>query len=136
EVWLMYVEQPRAKYKFQTVASSTGLWNREHIYPQSRGGFTDGTSSTPDGIAIWQQTNSNDILAGHSDGHHIRAEDGPENSSRNNRDFGADYSGPAGSQGSWNGDVARSLFYMAVRYNGLNLVNGNPPDSTIGELGD
>ncbi len=136
EVWLMYVEQPRAKYKFQTVASSTGLWNREHIYPQSRGGFTDGTSSTPDGFSIWQQTDSNDILAAHSDGHHIRAEDGPENSSRNNRDFGSDYNGPAGNQGSWNGDVARSLFYMAIRYNGLNLVNGNPPDDTPGELGD
>src|SRR5690606_22425181 len=114
QVWLMYVEQPRAKYKYQTVSSSTGLWNREHIYPQSRGGFADGTSSTADGIGVWLPTDANDILAAHADAHHIRAEDGPENSSRNNRDFGSDYVGPAGNQGSWNGDVARSLFYMAV----------------------
>lgn len=136
EVWLMYVEQGRAKYKFQTTASNVGSWNREHIFPQSRGGFADGTSSTPDGINVWLPTNANDILAGHGDAHHIRAEDGPENTARSNRDYGSDYNGPAGNQGSWRGDVARSAFYMAVRYNALSLVNGNPPDTTIGQLGD
>ncbi|RZJ70705.1 endonuclease [Flavobacterium sp.] len=130
QVWLMYVEQPRGKYKFQSTASNTGSWNREHIFPQSRGGFSDGTSSQADGINVWLPTGPGDILAGHADGHHIRAEDGPENSSRNNRDYGSDYNGPAGNQGSWKGDVARALFYMAVRYNGLNLVVGNPDDTT------
>lgn len=136
EVWLMYVESPRAKYKFQSTSSSVGSWNREHIFPQSRGGFANATSSTADGIDIFLPTNANDIAAGHSDAHHIRAEDGPENSSRSNRDYGTDYNGPAGNQGSWKGDVARSLFYMAVRYNGLSLVNGNPPDSTLGQMAD
>ena len=136
EVFLMYVEQGRAKYKFQTSASNVGTWNREHIFPQSRGGFADGTSSDADGINIFLPTSADDLLAGHADAHHIRAEDGPENSSRSNRDYGTDYNGPAGSQGSWHGDVARSLFYMAVRYNGLSLVNGNPPDTTAGQLGD
>ncbi len=136
EVWLMYVEQGRAKYKFQSTASSTGSWNREHIYPQSRGGFSGGTSSTAYGMDVWLPTNASDISAGHSDAHHIRAEDGPENSSRSNRDFGSDYNGPAGSQGSWHGDVARSLFYMAIRYNQLSLVPGNPPDTTMYQLGD
>ena len=51
------------------------------------------------------------------------------NSSRGNKDFGPlDYNGIAGNQNSWKGDVARSLFYMAVRYNLLSLVNGNPDD--------
>ncbi|RZJ33488.1 MAG: T9SS type A sorting domain-containing protein [Flavobacterium sp.] len=136
QVWLMYVEQPRAKYKFQTTSSNVGSWNREHIYPQSRGGFADGTSSQADGINTWLPTNADDLLAGHGDAHHIRAEDGPENTSRSNRDYGSDYNGPAANQGSWKGDVARSLFYMAVRYNALSLVNGNPPDSTVGQLGD
>jgi hypothetical protein len=136
EVWLMYVEQPRSKLDYQTGPSIVGFWNREHIWPQSRGGFANGTFSFADGINIWLPTNADDILSGHSDAYHIRAEDGQENSSRNNRDYGSDYNGPPGNQGSWRGDVARALFYMAVRYNGLNLVNGNPPDSTMFEMGD
>lgn len=137
QVWLMYVEQPRSKLDFQNSGLNTGKWNREHIWPQSRGGFTDGTSDTPDGINVWETTNADDILAGHADAHHIRAEDGPENSIRNNRDYGLnDYNGPAGTQGSWRGDVARALFYMAVRYNGLQVVNGNLPDTTVGQIGD
>lgn len=136
-VWLMYVEQGRSKYKYQTTASNVGSWNREHIFPQSRGGFADGTDSNSDGIDMWLPTNANDINAGHADGHHIRAEDGPENSSRNNRDYGLnDYNGPVGTLGSWHGDVARALFYMACRYNGLSLANGNLPDNTAGQMGD
>jgi len=137
QVWMMYVEAPRAKLDFQTGSSNVGTWNREHIYPQSRGGFSNGTSSTPDGINVWLPTNADDINAAHADAHHLRAEDGPENSSRNNRDYGGtDYNGPTGNQGSWKGDVARALFYMAIRYNALDLVNGNPPDTTVGQLGD
>lgn len=136
EVWLMYVEQPRSKIDYQLGPSTIGLWNREHIWPQSRGGFADGTSSFADGIDIWLPTNANDILAGHADAHHLRAEDGQENSSRSNRDYGTDYNGPAGNLGSWRGDVSRALFYMAVRYTGLNLVAGNPDDGIVGQMGD
>ena len=135
QVWLMYVEQPRSKLDLQETGINTGKWNREHIYPQSRGGYTDGTSSTPDGINVWLPTNADDILAGHADAHHIRAEDGPENSIRSNKDYG-EYLGPIGTQGSWRGDVARSVFYMAVRYNALSVVNGNPSNTTVGQLGD
>lgn len=137
QVWLMYKETPRAKFEFQTSSSSIGKWNREHIYPQSRGGFTDATSEVADGIGVWLPTSASDITAGHADAHHIRAEDGPENSLRNNKDYGlTGYNGPAGNQNSWKGDVARSVFYMAVRYNGLNVVNGDIPDTTVGQLGD
>ncbi|WP_395056312.1 endonuclease [Flavobacterium sp.] len=138
QVWLMYVERPSSKLNQQTGTSgAVGFWNREHIYCQSRGGFTDGTSNSADGIDVWLPTNANDILAGHADGHHIRAEDSPENSLRSERNFGVDYNGPAANQGSWHGDVARAIFYMAVRYNGLNVINGNPaqnPDGFIGDL--
>jgi len=137
EVWLMYVEQSRSKLEFQDTGINTGKWNREHIYPQSRGGFTDGTLSIPDGINVWLPTNADDILAGHADAHHLRSEDGAENSLRGNNDFGLTaYNGPSGTKGSWKGDVARSVFYMAVRYNGLNVVNGDIADTTVGQLGD
>lgn len=135
QVWLMYVEVPRSKLDIQETGINTGKWNREHIYPQSRGGYTDGTESIPDGINNWLPTNADDILAGHADAHHIRAEDGPENSSRGNKDYG-EYMGPTGTQGSWRGDVARSLFYMAVRYNALSVVPGNPANTTVGQIGD
>lgn len=137
EVWLMYVEQSRSKLEFQDTGINTGKWNREHIYPQSRGGFTDGTESIPDGINVWLPTNANDILAGHADAHHLRAEDGAENSLRSNKDYGlTGYNGPSGTMGSWKGDVARSVFYMAVRYNALSIVNGDIADTTVGQLGD
>jgi hypothetical protein len=137
EVWLMYVEKPRSKLDFQDTGINTGKWNREHIYPQSRGGYTDGTLSIPDGINIWLPTNADDILAGHADAHHLRAEDGAENSTRSNNDYGLTaYNGPTGTMGSWKGDVARSVFYMAVRYNALSVVNGDIDDATVGQLGD
>jgi hypothetical protein len=136
QVWLMYVETPRAKLDYQTTASGTGKWNREHIYPQSRGGYSNGTSDIPDGINVWLPTGPNDLLAGHADAHALRAEDATENSSRNNRDYGGDYNGPAATAGSWKGDVARAVFYMCIRYNGLQLVSGNPNDTTSFQLGD
>lgn len=137
QVWLMYVEQPRSKLDIQTNTSgAAGFWNREHIYPQSRGGFSDATSSTPDGINTYILSNANRIESGHSDMHHIRAEDSPENSLRSNRNYGVDYNGPYGSGNSWKGDVARAVFYMAVRYNSLNVVNGNVSESPAGNIGD
>lgn len=137
EVWQMYVEQPRSKLDFQDTGINTGKWNREHIYPQSRGGYTDGTESIADGINVWLPTNADDILAGHADAHHLRAEDGAENSIRSNNDYGlTGYNGPTGTMGSWKGDVARSVFYMAVRYTALSVVNGDIADTTVGQLGD
>lgn len=140
QVWLIYTEAPRSKLDRQVGSSIVGKWNREHIYPQSRGNYGSGIDYDlpPDGFNNWFPTNADDIGAGFTDAHHIRVVDGQENSSRNNKDYGPlDYNGPSGSTAnSWKGDVARALFYMAVRYNGLSLVNGNPADSTIGQLGD
>ncbi len=137
QVWLIYTEQPRSKIDFQTGNSIIGKWNREHIYCQSRGGFADATSGTPAGINVWSPAGPDIIATGHSDAHHIRAVDGQENTIRNNRNYGVDYNGPTGSTtNSWKGDVARALFYMGVRYNALNVVNGNPADTVVGQIGD
>lgn len=104
-------------------------WNREHVWAKSHGGF--GTTAGPG-----------------TDVHHLRPEDVTVNSTRSNKDF--DLGGSAVSQCSdcWTdadsfeprdgakGDVARMMFYMAVRYNGddgfadleLNdTVNGSVP---------
>lgn len=139
QVWMIYDEQPISKIDYQTDNSIIGKWNREHVYCQSRLGIpsTFTPNGTSDGINIWRPTTGlNDIEASHDDTHHIRAVGGQENSSRNNRNYGVDYNGPAGSLGSWHGDVARSVFYMALRYNGLNVDNGNPSDTPSGHIGD
>ncbi|WP_136667901.1 endonuclease [Flavobacterium sp. H122] len=141
-VWLMYVEQSRSKLDQHKGSSGTGKWNREHIYCQSRGDFQLDDSLPNDGIDAWLPTDADDITAGGADAHHIRAEDSPENSSRNNKNFGVDpsgtddYNGPSGTAGSWRGDVSRAIFYMCVRYNGLNVVNGFPSETPVGNIGD
>lgn len=145
QVWCMYIEAPMAKLDQQNISSIVGKWNREHIFPQSRGGFSVAEGDTADGINVWLPTNATATVDGVSDAHHIRAENGQENSSRNNKNFGTVnsstvYAGPTGTQGSWRGDVARALFYMAVRFESLNVVNGDPVELSSGnpsyQIGD
>ena len=137
QVWLIYTEQPRSKIDYQTGNSIVGKWNREHIYCQSRGNYGDLYNLPPDGINVWAASGPNDIGAGLSDAHHIRAIDGQENSSRGNKNYGTEYNGPsANPTTTWRGDVARACFYMAVRYNGLNVVSGAPNENIIGQIGD
>ncbi|MGW4430930.1 endonuclease I family protein [Streptomyces tendae] len=89
----------------------TGDWNREHVWAKSHGDF--GTSTGPG-----------------TDIHHLRPADVRVNSVRGNKDF--DNGGSAVSEGGGSltdsdsfeprdavkGDVARMIFYMAVRYEG------------------
>ncbi len=135
-VWLLYSEEGRSKTLQQTSTTSTGYWNREHIYPQSRGGFSNGTSFYSDGIDFYMNTSADRLEHGHSDAHALRASDYTQNSIRSNKDFGEEYNSPSGSKGSWKGDVARSIFFMSIRYNALDVVSGNPDNSTVGQLGD
>jgi len=137
QVWLVYTEQQRPKLDFQTSGgSNTGLWNREHTYPRSRGGFNDiEADEIADGIDIFYPTKADSLRHANSDAHGLRAVDGPENSSRGNQDYG-EYSGPTGNQGSFYGDVARSIFFLTIRYNGLEVVSGNPANNSGVPLGD
>lgn len=111
-------------------------WSREHTWPQSRGIVN---TSQPDG----------------SDLHALRPISPSLNSSRGNLNYGGAYGAQAfgivtdgGNQMWYPGDadagmIARSEFYMAVRYDGtdsnttdLELVAGNPADNgtTLGDL--
>ncbi|GAA4694253.1 endonuclease [Nocardioides nanhaiensis] len=86
-------------------------WNREHVWAQSHGDF--GTTAGPG-----------------TDLHHLRPEDVTVNGARGNLDFdeggtqNAEAPGNYADGDSWEprdavkGDVARMLFYMAVRYEG------------------
>ena len=88
-----------------------GDWNREHVWAKSHGDF--GTTVGPG-----------------TDLHHLRPEDVHVNDERGNKDFddgGAAVSDAAGNltdSDSWEprnavkGDVARMIFYMAIRYEG------------------
>ncbi|WP_172594337.1 endonuclease [Mariniphaga sediminis] len=103
----------------QEYNDNTG-WSREHVWAKSHGDF--GTT-----------------MGAGTDVHHLRPADITVNSARNNKDF--DYGGSLYVDGdgatecytdadSWEprdavkGDVARMLFYMAVRYEG----DGDEPD--------
>ncbi|BDU51384.1 endonuclease [Haliovirga abyssi] len=111
-------------------------WNREHVWAKSHGDF--GTTKGPG-----------------TDLHHIRVADVSVNSARGNKEF--DIGGTPNSEAtecksdsdSWEprdevkGDIARMLFYMAVRYEGehgepdLKLsedINDDPKAPTHGKL--
>ena len=125
-------------YTGRSIAKSSngggaGQWNREHVFAQSRGGFT--TSAGPG-----------------TDLHHLRAEDVTVNGTRGNKDFDNGGTAVSGCSDCWTdsdsfeprdavkGDVARMLFYMAVRYEGddgfadleLSAVSG----SAVPRIGD
>lgn len=134
QVWLVYTEQGRAKLDYQTTSNNFGTWNREHTFPRSLGGFSSiDLDEIPDGINTYWTTEADSLRHANSDAHALRAADGPENSSRSNQHYG-EYVGPTGNAGSFKGDVARGVLYLAVRYNGLEVVNGFP--SVVGQLGD
>lgn len=136
QVWLVYTEQGRAKLDFQTTSNNIGTWNREHTFPRSRAGYASiEADDYADGVNVFWTTNADSLRHGNSDAHALRAADGPENSARGNKHYGEDgYTGPSGNLGSFKGDVARSVLFMEIRYNGLEIVNGYP--ETVGQLGD
>ncbi len=97
-------------------------WNREHIWSKSRGDFSDPSD-----------------LGAHTDAHHLIAAERVMNSTKNNRFFedcndGDDTNIEDRGYGNYTcntwefeprdevkGDVARMIFYMAVRYDDVDL---------------
>ena len=124
-------------YSKNNHGGSASQWNREHVWPKSHGNF--GTSRGPG-----------------TDVHHLRPADVTVNSRRGNLDFdngGSEYIDGDGATGcnvdsnSWEprdevkGDVARMIFYMAVRYDGGNgeidlemVDNTNSSGPTLGKM--
>ena len=135
EVWLVYSETGRPKLDFQYDSNAVGTWNREHTYPRSRAGYYSiNLDEVFDGRDEFWNTNADSLRHGNSDAHAIRAADSRENSRRSNLHYGQ-YNGPKGTLGKFRGDVARGVFYLSARYNGLEIVDGFPEDKK-GELGD
>ncbi|MGW2115814.1 endonuclease I family protein [Streptomyces zhihengii] len=112
---------------------NVGDWNREHVWAKSHGDF--GTATGPG-----------------TDIHHLRPTDVQVNSIRGNKDFdtgGSTVSGGGGSltdsdsfepRNADKGDVARMIFYMAVRYEGGDgwadlEVNGNVNNGSAPYMG-
>jgi len=134
QVWLVYREIGLPKLDFQSSSSNTGVWNREHTFPRSRGGFNNIDADTlADGINFFWNTNADSVRHANSDAHGIRAVSAEENNSRGNQFYGQ-YTGPMGTQGSFKGDVARSIFFLCTRYNGLEVVSGYP-EGIVGQFG-
>ncbi|ALC90364.1 ribonuclease [Bacillus sp. FJAT-18017] len=107
-VILLYTGRSQGKF---TNGGGVNDWNREHVWAKSHGDF--GTT-----------------MGAGTDLHHLRPTDVSVNSSRGNKDFdngGTQHTEALGNytdSDSWEprdsvkGDVARMLFYMAVRYEG------------------
>lgn len=122
QVWLVYKEVGIDKSK--RVSSYSAGWNREHTWAKSHGDF--GTSAGPG-----------------TDCHHLRASDARENGNRGNLDF-ANVSGPRTKNSKFyepplsaKGDVARMIFYMAVRYGyTVNETGGSGTTAYHGKLSD
>jgi hypothetical protein len=134
QIWQVYLENTKSKIDFQLGSSNIDLWNREHTWPRSRGGFGSiELDNVIDGKDVFWTTNADSLRHANSDAHGLRAADGRENSNRGDKFYG-DYTGPSGTQGSFRGDVARGVFFLDVRYNGLEVVEGFP--SETGKFGD
>lgn len=111
-VILLYTGRSQAKtYNASTNSSDPDAWNREHVWAKSHGFPDEGQ---------W----------GYTDIHHLRPADVSVNSTRGNKDF--DWGGSPIAEAPGNltdadsfepraavrGDVARMMFYMAIRYEG------------------
>lgn len=132
----------RLIYGSPSVSKTASTWNREHIWPRSRG-------------------NSDQAGADDSDLHHVFPCDVQVNSTRGSLPFDLSSQSDGGiiapahpeapdctrDDNSWQpppnerGDIARALFYMAVRYDGvdsnttdLELTNNTPTGSLMGKL--
>ncbi|MBV8048743.1 MAG: endonuclease [Paludibacterium sp.] len=114
---------PKVCREGRAQARCSETWNREHVWPKSRG-FPQKSQ--------WA----------HTDLHHLRAELPRCNSARGHLDFGTGGERVAGCATSkrhrgpdwWEpprevqGDVARMLFYMAIRYTGGDAARDRTPD--------
>ena len=103
-------DRTRSKTETDTGGGDPGKWNREHIYAKSLAIPILSTGEPGPGTDV----------------HNLSPADSEQNANRSNRKFsdGSGNSGIVSSNGGWypgdewKGDVARSIMYMYLRYNG------------------
>jgi endonuclease I len=98
---------------YREETESTTDWNKEHVWPNSRGAGKSGPGSDP---------------------HMLRPTYSKDNSSRGNSFYGQSGDGTVWDPASFGyenarGEAARIVFYVSARYSGMELSN-NPNDST------
>lgn len=134
-VILIYTGRSQAKSFNASGNNDPDAWNREHTWPKSHGFPSSGD---------WAYT----------DIHHLRPCDASVNSRRSNKDYdngGTEISEAPGNytdsdsfepRDAVKGDIARMMFYMAIRYNGYDntgtddLILVDYTDTTGANLGD
>jgi len=106
-----YTGRSIPKSRRDTGSGDQDAWNREHVWPKSKGFPNQGQDA-------------------HTDAHHIRAADRSVNTDRSNNDYAEggeldeECTECREGDGTWEppsrvkGDAARMMFYMAVRYEG------------------
>ena len=126
---MYYVESPKPKLDQQVGSSGVGKWVREHVFAQKEEVFLEEHPLLQmESIFGCQQMQMIFYLLIQMHITYTLKMDKKILLKVIKILVLGDYNGPLGTQGKWKGDVARSLFYMAVRYNALSLVNGNPSD--------
>ena len=114
-VLLLYTDDSRPKSAYN---ASTGGWNKEHCWPESRGLLGTG----PD------QIDAHNLYAADSDVNNLRgalyfdesdpAADGFQDPATNTAPLTSMDSNSFEPPGNYKGNVARAIFYMATRYDG------------------
>jgi uncharacterized repeat protein (TIGR01451 family) len=132
QVQLAYMQTGRDKYNN---GAASGQWNREHVWPQSHGVGNPYGTGDPD--PFWPSS---------VDAHNLKPSDVDINNLRGNKDFDRGGASVAGAPASCKttsstfeppdvskGDIARMMFYMAVRYAGD---EENEPDLELVDSAD
>lgn len=122
-------DRTRSKDSSCHTSGCNGLWNREHVFPQSKANPNLNTQFPSAG----------------TDAHNLRASDGQMNTSRSNRSYeSGSGNSNINSNGNfypgdeWRGDIARILMYMYVRYQNqcepINVAVGSTSFSPNGDM--
>lgn len=123
-------------------SSASNLWNKEHVYPQSRGNFTTSQSIGADCHSIHCSDKTTNQVRGNTNYYQFSVGESysavptndpehPDSKAKINKAYGYGFE----PQDSAKGDCARSVFYMAVMYPNNCAITNDKTQSTDDQLG-